>query len=540
MYTTHTALQPFMHTKKYSCCLKNRHRSLLNLHLHMSSFTPQRAPPQAVDDFLSSVYTASTPRNIFSISVTGGGSAVIADLFTVPGASNSLMQASVPYSHAALSELLGGPEHPQSCSKDTAILMAKAVFKQTVTHLLADNKGQFDILSEANIFGVAGTAALVSSRPKRGLHRCHVSSFSSHNRVRTWEVCFRKGLRTRREEDYACSRLILDAIAASCRLPALDHAYLSPGCNGNGQVQVSGEFKPEEEVEVEVVSEQETSTLESAFDDLFSAQSGMLLFTRKPAPATESSSSLSSPSPSSESESVFEQFSLLEDVALPPGVFVYPGSYNPLHAGHVSLAAAAMRLRSTATATSAEEEEAGDTATSAGAGAGAGVGTEAPLVFEISALNADKPPLTKEEILRRVSQFAKGSPMDTALREAGITNVAVCITSRPFFEGKAALFPECQFIMGADTLSRLFLPKYYNDSRDNMVASVSNIIQGHKCSFIIGGRKDSSEASGFCDLHSVLATVQLPDCVRRNLFGLTDEQFRFDISSTEIRNTMKK
>jgi hypothetical protein len=216
------------------CCLKQPRRSLLRI---MSSFTPQRPPPQAVDEFLASVYTA-TPRNVFSVAVTGGGSTVIADLFTVPGASNSLMHASVPYSHAALSELLGGPEHPQSCSKETAILMAKAVFKQTVTQLLADNHGQFDILSEANIFGVANTAALVSSRPKRGLHRCHVATFSNHNRLRTWEVCFRKGLRTRREEDYACSRVILDSIAASCVPPlpplSLRHAYLAPACSGAG------------------------------------------------------------------------------------------------------------------------------------------------------------------------------------------------------------------------------------------------------------------------------------------------------------------
>jgi hypothetical protein len=135
----------------------------------MSSFTStsQRVQPDVVDAFLSSVYTA-TPRNIFSIAVTGGGSAVIADLFTVPGASNSLLHASVPYSHAALSELLGGPEHPQSCSRDTAILMAKAVFKKTVAQLLADN-AHFDILAEANIFAVAGTAALVSSR----YYYCH-------------------------------------------------------------------------------------------------------------------------------------------------------------------------------------------------------------------------------------------------------------------------------------------------------------------------------------------------------------------------------
>jgi nicotinic acid mononucleotide adenylyltransferase len=276
------------------------------------------------------------------------------------------------------------------------------------------------------------------------------------------------------------------------------------------------EFNPG--VQVECVQEEEMCTQETAFENLFSAKTGMLMFVRKSvAPVTTSSTTSSSTTTNTSSE-VFQQFSLLEDVSIPTNCFVYPGSYNPLHEGHISLAAAAMRLKA----------------------APDGVGTSAPLVFEISALNADKPPLAKEEILRRVSQFAKGSAMDAVLEQAGITNVAVCVTSRPYFEGKAGLFPGCHFIMGADTLSRLFDPKYYGDSWDNMIASVSNITVGQKCSFIIGGRKDSAEESGFCDLSSVLGKVQLPGCVLQSLSGLTDEQFRFDISSTEIREAMKK
>jgi hypothetical protein len=69
-----------------------------------------------------------------------------------------------------------------------------------------------------------------------------------------------------------------------------------------------------------------------------------------------------------------------------------------------------------------------------------------------------------------------------------------------------------------------------------MLAAVSQITGGHGCSFIVGGRKDETEESGFCDLDSVLKKVELPDCVLSKLAGLSDSQFRFDISSTEIRN----
>jgi len=468
----------------------------------MSSFTCSRAPSPVVDEFLSSVYQG-TPRNVFSVSITGGGSAVISDLFTVPGASNSLMNASIPYSHAALSKLLGGPDHPQACSKDTAILMARAVFKETISQLLHDNNNQFNILSEANVFGVAGTAALVSSRPKKGLHRCHVATFSNNNVIHTWDVFFRKGLRTRREEDYACSRVILDAIATSSNLPALSHEFLFP--EAGGEVD---EFNPD--LEVETIAQDEISTVESVFDDLFTAQTGMLTFIRKPI-ATNSAVVESG-------VSIHDEFTVLEDMHIPTGALVYPGSYNPLHEGHIALAAAAMKLH----VSPSDVPEAAN-----------------PFVFEISALNADKPPLSKDEIIQRVRQFSRGSAMDTALQAAGITNIAVCVTSRPFFEGKAALFPGCRFVMGADTLTRLLLPKYYGNSMENMLASVSHITEGHGCSFIIGGRKDTAEESGFCDLDCVLSKVQLPDCIRANLTGLSDEQFRVDISSTEIRNRTK-
>jgi hypothetical protein len=51
---------------------------------------------------LKSIY-AREPRNIFSLLITGGGFQTIQQLFTVPGASNSVVHADVPYSMASLS-----------------------------------------------------------------------------------------------------------------------------------------------------------------------------------------------------------------------------------------------------------------------------------------------------------------------------------------------------------------------------------------------------------------------------------------------------
>src|SRR5215831_19303711 len=81
-----------------------------------------------------------------------------------------------------------------------------------------------------------------------------------------------------------------------------------------------------------------------------------------------------------------------------------PGSFCPLHHGHTTLAAvAAARL---------------------------GV----PVHFELSVTNVDKPELPREEIERRVSQFAEVAP--------------VWITRAATFEAKAALFPGVAFVVG--------------------------------------------------------------------------------------------
>ena len=60
------------------------------------------------------------------------------------------------------------------------------------------------------------------------------------------------------------------------------------------------------------------------------------------------------------------------------------------------------------------------------------------VVFEISAVNADKPPLAKEEILGRIHELLSSPLLD----EHGLDNICVSVTSEPLFLQKAGLFPE--------------------------------------------------------------------------------------------------
>lgn len=111
---------------------------------------------------------ASPWQGVFYI--TGGGSLLIADLLTTPGASRTVLEVQVPYAEAALAGLLGRrPE--QACSAATARALAMAAFQRArVLAAAGDAPAATD-----QLFGLACTASLATGRPKRGTHRAHVA-----------------------------------------------------------------------------------------------------------------------------------------------------------------------------------------------------------------------------------------------------------------------------------------------------------------------------------------------------------------------------
>ncbi len=94
--------------------------------------------------------------------ITGGGSGLLGEILSTPGASATVLEASVPYAAKALTELLGGaPE--QSVSAGTARQLAAAAYRRA--QILGDNT--------TPIFGFGCTATLATTRKKKGQHRAH-------------------------------------------------------------------------------------------------------------------------------------------------------------------------------------------------------------------------------------------------------------------------------------------------------------------------------------------------------------------------------
>jgi hypothetical protein len=161
-----------------------------------------------------------------------------------------------------------------------------------------------------------------------------------------------------------------------------------------------------------------------------------------------------------------------------------PGSFNPMHAGHVLLARVAEELR------------------------------QQPLAFEISVTNVDKPPLEGRAVRHRLRQFAGKSPVE--------------LTRAPTFVEKSRLFPRATFVIGADTAERLFAPKYYGDDEARMHAALEEIAKSG-ASFLVAARVDAAGRL------RTLADIAVPRRYADLFTAIPEHRFRVDASSSEIR-----
>ncbi|REK09886.1 MAG: hypothetical protein DWQ37_17410 [Planctomycetota bacterium] len=282
---------------------------------------------------------------------------------------------------------------------------------------------------ESPTCGVACTASLASDRPKRGQHRAHVA-WQTATTTAAYQLELRKGRRTREQEEAVVAALVLNAVA-----------------------EATG-----------AASRLELPLLEGEH----------VVTSRVDAPADEQD--------------------LLADRAMAivrgadgqPPAAIFPGAFNPLHAGHRRMASVARGI----------------------------VGAD--VAFEIAIANVDKPPLDYIEIDHRVRQFESGE--------------TVWLTRAPTFVKKAELFPGARFVVGADTIVRVGQQRYYGHEAAMRQAIESIAAAG--CRFLVFGRVIDGK---FCTLED----LSLPESLAAICQGVPADTFREDISSTQLRAEQK-
>ena len=358
-----------------------------------------------------------------ALAITGGGSGAVGELLRIPGGSRLLIDAQIPYDALALEAFLGFAP-AQACSSDTTIAMARTARARAARLVPAGT----------DLVGLGATAALVSDRPRRGEHRFHIA-FANAAGVAHCGCVLAKGRRDRAAEEDLVSRAIVLWLARACAVAAPSPRSLLDADEHFAETAVAAEDTIDQ-------------LLAGEFDRVTVQPDGQMIS------------------------------------SAPPPSVLFPGSFNPLHEGHVLLARVAEELR------------------------------QQPLAFEISVANVDKPPLAGEAVRRRLTQFAWKSPVE--------------LTRAPTFLEKSRLFPRATFVIGADTAERLVAPKYYGDDELRMQVALEEIANAGS-SFLVAVRIDA--AGRVCALNDVPVPRRYADLFTE----IPEHRFRLDISSSEIR-----
>lgn len=364
----------------------------------------------------------ATPHKMVA-AFAGAGSQALAWLHGVGGSSRTILSAVDIYAPRSMSSLLGFTP-ARFTTRRVARLMAARAYDLARSYLEAD--------SEDPIFGLGLTATIATDREKRGDHRAAAAVRDALGVV-TYDLTIAKGERDRTGEENLVSLLLLQAAAEACGV------FGTPALPLVADEVLRVEFHPSELLAAADRGERELVVVRADGRVVTGVPAG--------------------------------------------GSTVLSGSFNPVHDGHLGLAAVAAQR------------------------------TGLPVLFELPLINAAKAPIALAEARRRALQFGGAAP--------------IALTRAPLFEDKAHLLPGSVFVVGVDTAERVVDPRFYDGDPARMVTSLQRIRE-RGCRFLVAGR-----AVG--DTFRTLTHVAIPAAYRDLFEALDEDEFRVDVSSTQIR-----
>ncbi|MDR0870363.1 MAG: hypothetical protein LBN39_06175 [Planctomycetaceae bacterium] len=446
------------------------------------------------------------------IAAAGGGSFFISNVLTEPGASHTVLEAVVPYSTESLSRYIGRvPE--QHCCPRTARYMAMTAFYRALRFVQSRKAGavqdfvngtetrrtldvshennevrlytstdwmnQGDLEDYRHLIGVGCTASLATNREKKGEYRVHVALQTLRRTVLFSLQLNKNTRRSRYEEEVLVADLILNAVETvrqEIERPLATEPVEQDFCTfGTGTTDnfPLNEFLPLNLGADETVHGRQVIGSPPLIDTFFGKSLAVLwrngkithLKPREDLPAV--------PTAAYNPQAEFTQA-------------VFPGSFNPIHQGHLKMLALA-------------EEQLGS-----------------KVSLEISVCNVDKPPLDYIELEYRLNEIQNARP-----------GQAVWLTQTPLFEDKANLFHGTTFTVGADTLRRFADLRFYHEST-HQLHDVLRMIAFYNCRFLVFARNNQGTLES-------LTTLDIPDMLRSLCDEIPASQFAMDISSSDIR-----
>lgn len=396
-----------------------------------------------VEDLVTRIH--ATPHKSV-LAYAGAGSQALAWLHGVGGSSRTILSAIDIYGSQSMRHLLGFMP-AKFTSRRVARLMAAAAHDLARKYTLAaidpatdPGSSEPEVTGAAAtdpFFGLGSTATIATDRTKRGDHRVATAVRDSFGTVR-YALTLDKGARDRAGEEELVSLVMLRAVADACGVFGAPELPLEP------TEVLTQTYRPSELL----------AAIENGRREMVVVRPNGQIVT-----GDEMGSRA-----------------------------VLSGSFNPVHDGHLELAAVAA----------------------------ARVGL--PALFELPLINAAKDPIALVEARKRALQFG------------GIGSVA--LTRSPLFEQKAELLPGSVFVVGVDTAERVLDKRFYDGDQERMLASLERI-RAHRCRFLVAGRERDGS-------FRTLAQVPIPGGFRDLFESLDEEEFRNDVSSTKIRRTWQR
>jgi len=418
------------------------------------------------------------------------------------------------------------PQEKESKGYGYASLKSSVVLANAALHQACQYTT--DLHSLQNCIGIGCASSLVSSDSSQN-SKCFISLMDWNGSITSHDITFGFGekRRSRREEDGLCGDLILYSLLQ----------YM----------------KEENDILLEDILKQDYGdailTTHSSNDESISS------IKQKTQEILNKNTDAVLALPFQKSEKI--EMKPSHATSLPNDPLIFPGSFNPPHIGHVSLANAAIktmkRIRHQERQTLLSSPLPTSLPTEIQSSITYHYTKHHPTpsaIFEMSITNADKPSLSVKEVERRCGLFAS-----LANEEEMPMDWGVLFTSAPLFSNKVNVLQKylpatfskwsneaeeskrkVTFVIGVDTFVRIINPKYYEDSYENMLEAVRDM--GRKgVRYIVGGRleqgKEQGEKSKFITGQEELST--LPNDVQGLFILIREEDFRVDISSTELR-----